>query len=432
MKIFISSNPRDQEFVGALVQFLLKQGHEVEPTTASASSANSILKIISKRVKEADLFIVVWSRYTRQSQNAMHELKAIKTLADTVETKNLLPILLDATIPPPEFSRYPIVFMDRERPSFTRLRSLLNENEFPHPANLPVEDRQADKLDTVALKNAHQDGKLTLVCGAGVSIGADIPPWSILLDRLLNEMLKRLVSEKTDIDAARTELQDIRENSSLIAGRYLKSVLKDDFQEEVRKALYKESKETCDVLKSIVELARPKRGKAHLDSIISFNFDDLLEQNFKSASIEHKPIFSEGSRNGPTELPIYHVHGYLPQKGKLSKKNEIVFSEDSYHDQFVDPFSWSNLTQLNKFTQNTCLFVGLSMTDPNLRRLLDVAMRRDGEGGARHFAILKRSSNSSKNRMMESLREQDAASLGISILWVNEYEEIPKLITGLA
>jgi hypothetical protein len=65
----------------------------------------------------------------------------------------------------------------------------------------------------------------------------------------------------------------------------------------------------------------------------------------------------------------------------LHKENQIVFSEDSYHDQFVDPFSWSNLTQLNKFTQNTCLFIGLSMTDPNLRRLLDVAVRRDGEGG---------------------------------------------------
>jgi hypothetical protein len=113
------------------------------------------------------------------------------------------------------------------------------------------------------------------------------------------------------------------------------------------------------------------------------------------------------------------------------KDSKIVFSEDSYHDQFVDPFSWSNLTQLNKFTQNSCLFVGLSMTDPNLRRLLDVAKRRDGKGGNRHYVILKRSSDSSRNRMMESLREQDAASLGISILWVDEFGEIPRLIKSI-
>ena len=43
---------------------------------------------------------------------------------------------------------------------------------------------------------------------------------------------------------------------------------------------------------------------------------------------------------------------------------EVVFSEDAYHSQFMEPFSWSNLIQLNKLGQSTCLFVGLSLTDP--------------------------------------------------------------------
>lgn len=432
LRIFISSTGRDQSFVDELSEFLRQQNHQVDSWSTTPANARSVLEILDEKSQEADLFIIVWGRYSSQSRNAENELLAIKMLVDTDESKSMFPVVLDDVAVPIELSRYLFLKMDRKAPNFGAILSSLKRLETVNDETAISANRAPLSPDITHLQKAHQDGKLTLVCGAGISIGANIPPWNTLLDRLLDAMLKRLVAGKSDMAAARSELRDIRENSSLIAGRYLKNVLKGDFQEEVRKALYKDSDQSCSAIDAIVELARPKRGKAHLDSVISFNFDDLLERNFRSASIEHKPIFSEGSRSDSTELPIFHVHGYLPKSGKLNKNNQIVFSEDSYHDQFVDPFSWSNLTQLNKFTQNTCLFVGLSMTDPNLRRLLDVAIRRDGDTGARHYAVLKRNSDSSKNRMMESLREQDAASLGVSILWVDEFEDIPKLIRSLA
>lgn len=415
-----------------LSEFLRQQNHQVESWSSTPTNTRSILKILDEKTQKSDLFIVVWGKYSYKSRYPENELLAIKMLVDTDDTKRMLPIVLDDVPIPIELSQYLVLSLDRKAPSFDLITSLLKSLETANDASAVSVAKTSRSQDITELQKAHEGGKLTLVCGAGISIGAKIPPWNTLLDRLLDAMLKRLVAGNSDMTAARSELKGIRENSSLIAGRYLKNVLKGDFQEEVRKALYKDSDQNCAAIDAIVELARPKRGKAHLDSIISFNFDDLLERNFRSASIEHKPIFSEGSRSNSTELPIFHVHGYLPETGKLSKNSPIVFSEDSYHDQFVDPFSWSNLTQLNKFTQNTCLFVGLSMTDPNLRRLLDVAIRRDGGDGARHYAILKRNSDSSRNRMMESLREQDAASLGISILWVDEFEDIPVLIRSLA
>ncbi len=66
-----------------------------------------------------------------------------------------------------------------------------------------------------------------------------------------------------------------------------------------------------------------------------------------------------------------------------------MFSEDSYHSQFIEPFSWSNLIQLNKLNQNTCLLIGLSLTDPNLRRLLDVSSRKNSEKKINHYIIKK-------------------------------------------
>ena len=74
-------------------------------------------------------------------------------------------------------------------------------------------------------------------------------------------------------------------------------------------------------------------------------------------------------------MPIYHVHGFLPKSGEVDDAI-LVFSEQSYHSQFIDPYSWSNIIQLTTYLSNICLFIGLSLSDPNLRRLLDISYRK--------------------------------------------------------
>lgn len=434
MRIYISSSSATSGLAKTLTTVLTDAGHKVSnSSTAKLNNRENTLTRLVSVLKNADVFISVRNDIaSTRDKYTLVEQQTIKMLVDTDESKHMILTGMAPYHVPISLKNYPSIEIESVRPNFDELLKTIEMLSTTPPSENGIITRKAQFQNLEQLQNAHLEGKLTLVCGAGISIGAKIPPWSTLLDRLITAMLRKLAPDENKLDAAMSELNDIRDNSSLIAGRYLKNVLQDDFEEEVRKALYQDSKETCDIIDAIVELARPQRGRAHLESIISFNFDDLLEQNFKKSSIVHKPIHSEGSRCGASELPIFHVHGYLPKQGKLDKNSKIVFSEDSYHDQFVDPFSWSNLTQLNKFTQNTCLFVGLSMTDPNLRRLLDVAKRRDGKGDNRHFVVLKRNPNSSRNRMMESLREQDAASLGISILWVEEYDEIPNLIKSIA
>src|SRR5690606_21315200 len=95
-----------------------------------------------------------------------------------------------------------------------------------------------------------------------------------------------------------------------------------------------------------------------------------------------------GSRD---ELSIYHVHGFLPRDRSGYdglEKSTLVFSEEGYHELFTDPYHWSNLVQLNLLRETRVLMIGLSLTDPNLRRLLEIAGRRNGPG--RHYAFLRR------------------------------------------
>jgi hypothetical protein len=115
------------------------------------------------------------------------------------------------------------------------------------------------------------------------------------------------------------------------------------------------------------------------------------------------------------------VHGYLPRSGNIPDDTELVFSEDAYHGQFIEPFSWSNLIQLNKLTQNTCLLVGVSLTDPNMRRLPDVAWRKNPAKILSHYIIKRRPSASDGDLLDEVsrlLEEQDANALGSNVVWI--------------
>ena len=179
-------------------------------------------------------------------------------------------------------------------------------------------------------------------------------------------------------------------------------------------------------MNAIVELSRPKRRGKQLESIITFNFDDLVETALFSNHIEYCSIWKEKQEYKENKLPIYHVHGFLPQTGDLNDAN-LVFSEQSYHSQFIDPYSWSNLIQLTTYSSNICLFIGVSLSDPNLRRLLDISYRRNPK--CKHYIIACKTDDIDDiNKVTTTLYEKDANSLGINVIWCSDYSEIPEIL----
>ncbi len=311
-------------------------------------------------------------------------------------------------------------------------------------------DFQVDKI-----KSQFQEGNLSLICGAGISTRAGIPAWSLLLKTLLTDLFTAHSIANDSPTIVNEKLAEIYQEhfkpTALMVAQYLKNGLGKDFVSHIREALYVNNPVTSPLIDSIVELCRPQRSKKSLHSIITFNFDNLIEQNLNKNSIPNKSIYKEGQRCKSIVLPIYHVHGYLPNSGRLTRDHQIVFSEDAYHSQFTDSFSWSNLIQLNHLSQNLCLFVGLSLTDPNLRRLLDVAMRKNPDRSLNHYIFKKKNSREDIGEIAQKLKlkaaareytedlftvaemleEQDANNLGLNVIWVNNFDEIPNILQRL-
>lgn len=212
----------------------------------------------------------------------------------------------------------------------------------------------------------------------------------------------------------------------------------------------------------IVKLCIAAGRSPNIDSIITYNYDNILEESLEKLDlgIPFTPIFHAGVKPRTNTLPIYHVHGYLPPDGRITRKNKLVLSEELYHEQYGDFYHWSNLVQISKFSEKKCLFIGSSFTDPNLRRLLDVANKMRGENTTAHYIFKKKYNEKDvKNslskllvesadsftdvdiqsieddgmaleliKLMEKHESSDARSFGVGIIWINRWDEIPKIL----
>ena len=171
-----------------------------------------------------------------------------------------------------------------------------------------------------------------------------------------------------------------------------------------------------------------------IESLITYNYDDLVETAIRQKGIEVVSIYSK-SRNLRGELPVYHVHGLIPENNS-DVQSTPVFSEDDYHIIYSESYHWSNVEQLHALDRNTCFFIGLSMTDPNLRRLLDVS-HSNGDKDIRHFAFLKREklyqsdNKHEKNKKHFHILENQLEALGVYVIWYEDYKEIPKMLKDI-
>ncbi len=304
------------------------------------------------------------------------------------------------------------------------------------------------KKHIAQLHKKYQNDNVVLFIGAGTSYDAHIADWDNLISKLFvalidsqlnkNHILINDNDKKKIIDA----LVSQNDGSPLLQTRFLRNCFEDNFEELVKEILYDVAEDSSDLLEEIGQLCIPSRGKYGIRAIINYNFDDLVEKNLKRLRVKHQSVYSDGITPDSSELGIYHVHGFLPQDSQNYEnltKSLLVFSEEGYHQLMIEPYNWANIIQLNYLLNNTCIFIGLSMTDPNLRRLLDIAAKKksyDSES-CKHYAIMKRlnitdsdnnESIKSFERANESLQESLFKELDINIIWIDDFKEIPEML----
>ena len=171
---------------------------------------------------------------------------------------------------------------------------------------------------------------------------------------------------------------------------------------------------------------------------MTYNYDNYLEQYLDYYCVAYDIMF-DMSNIQIGNMPIYHVHGYLPMidckenterikfdysKYKGIYANSIKLTEDDYNTMYNDAYAWQIGTQLSFFRENKCLFIGCSLTDPNIRRLIRMAEKER----KKHFAIINKGG---MNLIDLVIATNHFSRMGVEVIWTSSHDECKNIIKDL-
>ncbi|MCH5242942.1 MAG: SIR2 family protein [Muribaculaceae bacterium] len=329
-------------------------------------------------------------------------------------------------------------------------------------SDISPEITELNRRNEYIIKEAKSDfknGNVTLFLGAGVSISMGVPSWNNLIEGMLNDSIQKPFSDK-DYPA----ISESYFNSPLISARqvlypYLVQIthhpdktvnIWEKIKDLMKSVLYSKLKPTSDLILTLSELCNPTKCPKPVQSIITFNYDDLLETQLKHDKVTYNSIYREG-RFIEGSIPIIHVHGIIYQNQPSPSDSIPVLSEAEYHTLYEKTHYWANVEILHALYRNTCIFIGLSMTDPNLRRLMEFVKLNSKVTNIQHYVILENkklkslNNNSAtptkhyrqvENKQIEFLQRQEFmfSQLGANVIWYDEgkHEQVPEILKEIA
>lgn len=266
---------------------------------------------------------------------------------------------------------------------------------------------------------------------------AKLPSWSELLESLLtNDNNKPF----TYINSANSEaISSAMGYSSIITGRYALDGYRKNSEkseedsnqesiERIRRVLYRRKSNKSVLIESVSKAVKRKKPA----QIITYNYDVLLDE-----LLNNKGFYSVSDNFIPRtkQVPIYHVHGMISRDN--TKPSNFVLSEKDYHQLYCNPHNWANVVQLNALYTSTCFFIGFSMTDPNQRRLLELAWGKDinscESDKLPHYVFLKK--NPLKGEASEEVNNEHwkeieymMSDFGLNVIWFNDFSDLPHIL----
>lgn len=337
------------------------------------------------------------------------------------------------------------------------------------------------------LHEVYSERGLILALGSGVSYACGLPTWE--------ELLRRLARRTPGGDKERLYELMRGDGYSLpsIAGvietfyggekefnRAIKNELYKKFRYAAgvkpheRDAFIEDVKNCNATLASVASLCACKDGRnsfvpnPRIHAVINTNYDSVFR-----AYVQHRYRMARRNRLGGKYLirtierpsagslygriPVYYVHGFIrfdkdPEDYQKGAADLRVLTEQDFFNFFNNPNGLFNYTFLYLLREFPCLFVGMSLKDDNVRRLLHYSKKErvlsyaaEGRQGVaerksvRHFAILKyptakKGADKKGSGAPEELAEATEISLrrlGVTPLWVKDYDELRKRLRDL-
>lgn len=260
-----------------------------------------------------------------------------------------------------------------------------------------------------------------LIMGAGINKDYGAKSWSELLDTLNHDFYKE-DSKYAD------EIQHYVGKELFTSSMVMKTSGFDTYESLNRELyLFKEAKGFDDPDATLYRCVNYIEKHAHT-SVITYNYDTNLEYLLKKRGLRYTVAYDDNSFvDQGAVCDIYHVHGLLPydKYNETKYTDSLVFNESEYYFLYNNPYSWSIAKQLHDFKFNACIFIGISLTDPDMKRLLDLASNYLKF----NFIFMKKMAGFSET----VYRDLTAYffTFDLIVIWIDEYDEIGKYLEAI-
>lgn len=220
-------------------------------------------------------------------------------------------------------------------------------------------------------------------------------------------------------------------------------------------------------LYTLFVIARMILLNPQIESVITYNFDNFIRQAVRVLLKYRKDYFSETEQKFLEQryalfvkdgkdlsdcinvvdvhdneynsewripvgaFPVYHVHGYIPDptEEEIVHTPNIVMALEEFVEQQTDGLSWQDAVQIKAFRDSNIIFIGCSMTDLTMKRMLNFAHTSDYHN---NIYILDASHNSDESdkqannelsrrkSILNQLRRRYFESLGATFIYCQD------------
>lgn len=224
-----------------------------------------------------------------------------------------------------------------------------------------------------------KNDRVGLYVGAGLSQSVGLPNWGELLKDLIK--LAESVSYKPNEEYIQNCLKLAEDPSKfLILAQELKDFLQDSFRKYIIDKFSDNCPDPSDLHKLLISFP--------YKFIITTNYDTLLENAYVQIKGKQAKVYT--FKDSPDiAYDLWNTRPFiLKAHGDANKTQQgIILTEKDYRQILFQEKGYQSILQ-SLFTTKTILFLGSSLSDPELKLLLSFVHSSFHGGGPTHYALI--------------------------------------------
>ena len=268
------------------------------------------------------------------------------------------------------------------------------------------------------LLKAFKDKRASFFVGAGLSKGVGLPDWHGLLKELIDRV-EVIIPNSAAYVAQCKNLLGNPSNFLMLAEELREKLGIDEFNKYIRERFVDNRPDPNDVFKSIVSF--------NYNFIITTNYDYLIEDAYAFVYRKSPKIYTYQKPQAMADN-IWNKYSFiLKAHGDPDEPDKIILTDKDYRNLIHNSLGYKSVLQV-LFTTNTILFLGTSLTDPELNLLLGFLRNAYHEGGPKHYALID------ETKINEITSERWRKDYGINIIAYNpvdNHREVLEYLTEL-